>query len=142
MVAAVYFWKQTPFIRLLLPLIIGIILQWYCQLPTVLWSILIAFSLILQTVFSLFSFFRRYRLAWLAGLGVILLFISIGALLTWFHDIRHDKKWLGNYYAGNDAIIVSLDEPLVEKAKSLKANASVHYVVSKDMGSDWLSYSF
>lgn len=130
--AAFYFWKQTPFIRLLLPLITGIIVQWYCQLPMILWGTLLSFSLIFQTVFSNISFFRRYRLAWLNGSGVMLLFASVGALLTWFHDIRNDEKWLGKYYTGNETIIVSLDEPLVEKTKSLKANAGVNYIISKD----------
>jgi len=128
--ATVYFWKRAPFIRLLTPLIIGIVMQWYCQLPLSPWFVLLVFSLIFQNIFSAVSFFRRYQLAWVNGSGITLLFISIGALLTWCHDTRHNKKWLGNYYSGNEIIVVSLDEPLVEKTKSLKANASVNYIIS------------
>jgi competence protein ComEC len=128
--APVYFWKQTPFIRLLLPLIAGIIVQWYCQLPMPLWGISLTFSLIFQNIFSVVSFFRRYQLAWMNGLGIILFIISIGALITELHNTRNDKNWLGHYYSGNEAVIVSLDEPLAEKAKSLKANATVNYIIS------------
>ena len=124
----VYFWKRTPFIRLLLPLAAGIILQQYCQLPLPAWWLLQAFSLLFSFLFPVFSFFQRFKRAWLNGFSIVFLFISIGALLTWYNDIRHDKKWFGNYYSDNGSVIVSLDEPLVEKTKSLKANASVKYI--------------
>ena len=41
-VITVPFWKEAPFIRLLIPLIGGILIQWYVELPLVLyWVILI-----------------------------------------------------------------------------------------------------
>ena len=125
----VYFWKRSPFIRLLLPLMAGIIIQWHWQFTlTTLW-ILLASSFTFLLLFFGISFFQRFKLAWLNGIGIAILFISIGALLTWYNDIRHNEKWFGNTYADNTAIVVSLDEPLVEKTKSLKANATVNYII-------------
>ncbi len=124
----VYFWKRTPFIRLLSPLMAGIIIQWHWQLPlTALWIVLISFSALILLFFGI-SFFQRFRLAWLNGIAVAILFISIGALLTRFNDIRHHQQWFGNTDITNTAIVVSIDEPLVEKTKSLKANATVNYI--------------
>ena len=125
----VYFWKRTPFIRLLLPLMAGIIIQWHWQFPlSALWILLIFSSALIMLFFGI-SFFQRFRLAWLNGIAVAILFISIGALLTWFNDIRHHQQWFGNTDTTNTAIVVSLDEPLVEKTKSLKANATVNYII-------------
>ena len=128
--APVYFWKQTPFIRLLLPLSIGIIMQWYLQLPISVWWMLLIFSLVFQNIFLVMSFFQRYQLAWMNGMGFMSIIISIGALLTGLHDIRNDKNWVRHSYTGNETVIVSLDEPLVEKMKSFKANATIKYIVT------------
>ena len=129
---AVYFWKKTPFIRLLLPLATGIIIQWHlrCALPT--WWLLLAFSLIFISFFFCVPFFQRFKWAWADGIGVALLFIPAGALLAGYNDIRHDHKWFGNYDSHNAALIVSLDEPLTEKTKSVKANARVNYIIDGD----------
>jgi competence protein ComEC len=125
----VYFWKRTPFIRLLLPLMTGIIIQWHWQFPlSALWILLVSSSVLIILFFGI-SFFQRFRLAWLNGIAVAILFISIGALLTRFNDIRHHQQWFGNTDITNTAIVVSLDEPLVEKTKSLKANATVNYII-------------
>ena len=69
-------------------------------------------------------------MGWLDGLCIILLFISLGALLAWNNDIRHDRKWFAGYYAENVFVIASLDEPLVEKTKSWKANANIQTIMA------------
>jgi competence protein ComEC len=56
------------------------------------------------------------------------LFLSLGALLAWQKDIRKNSGWLGNSYREKDALVVTLDEPLVEKTRSFKATASVNYL--------------
>ena len=128
----VHFWKRTPFIRVLLPLMAGVIIQWNSQLPLNVWWTLLIFSLVIISFIFFIPLFQRYRSGWLNGVGFILLFISLGAVLTWYKDIRNDKKWFGNFYADSTSVIVSLDEPLVEKTKSFKANASVNYIIRND----------
>jgi competence protein ComEC len=125
----VHFWKRTPFIRILPPLMAGIVIQWYWPASLSTWCILLGFALLIISFYFFIPFFQRYKSAWLNGTGITLLFISVGALLTGYNDIRHNKKWVGNYYTDNATVIVSLDEPLIEKTKSLKANASVNYII-------------
>lgn len=128
----VYFWKKTPFIRLFIPFAFGIILQEHARLPLeCLWTSLI-FSGILINFFFIIPFFQRFKLSWLDGVGVTILFVAFGALLVWYNNIRHDKNWFGNFYTDNAIVLVSLDEPLVEKTKSLKANANVNYIINGD----------
>lgn len=124
-----YFWKRTPFIRILPSFAVGIIVQWYGRLPLLSWWILLGTALTLSLIFFWMSFFRRFRLAWLSGLGISLLFISAGALSVWYHDIRHHPQWFGHLYKEKSAIVVSLDESPVEKTKSFKANGRVHCMI-------------
>lgn len=83
----------------------------------------------------LFSFLlsipASFRLRFLPGTGVFLLFTAMGGLLTILKDPRHDTRWFGHRYSAKDALVVALEEPLVEKAKSFKANAAVKYILHK-----------
>jgi competence protein ComEC len=126
------FWKKSPFLRLLLPLMAGIILQWYQQFPVRFWWFTLTLSLIAFVLFFFIPFFKRFRLSLLSGIFVSTLFLSLGALLTWHQDIRHNEKWFGNSYQPKDEVIVTLDEPLVEKNKSYKANATVNLLTQNE----------
>ncbi|MDP4263655.1 MAG: ComEC/Rec2 family competence protein [Bacteroidota bacterium] len=126
---AVYFWRKTPFIRLLVPLAAGIILQWHWPVSLITCWILLVFCLVAGISFSLLSFFYRYRFGWLNGIGFTMAFLCVGAILTGYKDIRYSNRWFRNFYTENTCMIVSLDEPLVEKTKSFKTNADVLYIL-------------
>lgn len=122
-------WKKAPFVRLLLPLIAGIILQWYFQIPVaVIITASISFS-IAYLLFLLLPFALRFKLKVLQGFVFQLLFICLGLLLTWQKDIRHKSGWYGNNYKDGAYVVVRIDEPLVEKAKTFKADGYVEHVV-------------
>jgi competence protein ComEC len=128
-VTTVYFWKKAPFVRLLIALMTGIILQWHWQVGPASWWLIFITGILLSSSFFFLPFFRRYKLGALNGIAVFSVFLALGALLAWHEDIRHQNQWLGKHYKTGDAVIVRLDEPLVEKTKSLKANASVDYLL-------------
>ncbi|HEX2683358.1 MAG TPA: ComEC/Rec2 family competence protein, partial [Ferruginibacter sp.] len=122
-------WKTAPFIRLLLPLIAGIMLQWYIQLPvssiiTALISFSIAFFLFLLLPVAL-----RFSFKTLQGMMIQLLFISLGAFLTWQNDVRHQADWFGHAYEDSSYLLVRIDEPLVEKNRSFKADGYVESII-------------
>jgi competence protein ComEC len=121
-------WKKSPFIRLLLPLIAGIMLQWYFQISIpVIITAFISFS-ISFLLFLLLPVALRFKLQALQGLIIQLLLICFGLFITWQKDIRHDDKWYGNFYTAGAYLVVRIDEPLVEKAKSFKADGYVESV--------------
>jgi competence protein ComEC len=122
-------WKSAPFIRFLAPLMVGIVLQWYCQFSLQIVWYAFAFSTLITFVSFLLSGFARFRLSVVTGLGIVIIFISLGTLLVRYKDIRHDKNWLGNIYHRGDLVLAVLKESPVEKQNSFKALASVVAVV-------------
>src|SRR5436190_3396168 len=120
-----YFWKRNPFIRLLLPMMAGIAVQWSIQINIIVWEIILVFSIVFIISFFFIPFLSRYRFHFLNGLVILVLFFSFGAMLAWQKDIRHHEQWFENFYKENDGLIVILNEPPVEKTKSIKADALV-----------------
>ncbi len=126
----IYLWKQMPFVRLIIPLMAGIILQWYLQFSL---SSLIVFVVSVGVPLLFFSFLPlslKYSLQWLQGVTVTLFIAAIGLLTTYNKDISNHTDWLGNHYNEGVLMLVTLQEPLVEKAKSYKAEATVDAIQS------------
>jgi competence protein ComEC len=123
------FWKKSPFVKLLLAMMAGIIIQWRFQVSLNSWIIIAAIASTLLLCFFFIPFFNRYKFAFISGLVTSSIFFCIGAMLAWQKDIRNNKQWLGNFYQPQNTLIVTLDEPPVEKTKSIKANATVSYLL-------------
>jgi competence protein ComEC len=128
----IHIWKNAPFIRLLIPLMTGIVLQWHLQFALIILWILCGAALTILLSFFLLPFFQRFKLSAINGLAITVLFISVGGLLAWYKDIRHDKNWFGNHYKNEAALVLTLQESPVEKTKSFKANASVDFILNND----------
>ncbi|MBL7723897.1 MAG: ComEC family competence protein [Chitinophagaceae bacterium] len=123
------FWKKIPFLKILIPLIAGIVAQWNFQLPANMgWWIMIIAVLFLCSIFFI-PLLNRFHYSALSGITVSVIFFSVGILLALKNDIRNNSKWLGHYYKESQVLIATLDEPLVEKTKSFKANATVTYLM-------------
>jgi competence protein ComEC len=125
-------WKEAPFLRLIIPLILGIIAQWYLQLSINVSLIVFACSIILYVSFQLSKRFIQFKLYWLNGIFINTFLFLIGAFLTYYSDISQHPNHINNYYKNGDVIIATLQEPLSEKEKSFKALASVDYVLKND----------
>jgi competence protein ComEC len=123
------FWKKTPFLRLLLAFMAGIILQWNCKIPFPLLLTILPVSVLVLFIFFFLSMTKKYRYGLLNGMAISIIFCCAGAILTAQKDIRNNKAWLGHHYTNATSLIVTLDEPPVEKTKSNKANATVEFVV-------------
>src|SRR5262245_52571186 len=121
-------WKKMPFVKLLLPLMAGIAIQWYLQVSMLFWLCVLTGSVIGYISFFFLPLFKRYKFASLSGLTIAFTVASIGATLVSVNDIRTDNGWFVKLSSNNSAFVVTLTENPVEKAKSFKANAVVDYV--------------
>src|ERR1035437_9783288 len=74
-------WKKAPFLRLLIPVIIGILLQWYIQFD---WEQILLAAVcfaIAFTAFQLLPLVLRFKFQTLQGFLINLLLIVLGLLL-------------------------------------------------------------
>src|SRR5436190_21739240 len=113
--------KNYPFIRLVTALAIGISICWYFRPPVELIVILLAFIICLLVYFSLLSHPKEFTLRWARGWLILLLFVCTGMLLTWKQNIQNNADWFGNTYQPGNAVLITIEEPLEEKARSFKA---------------------
>ena len=128
----IYIWKRAPFIRMLIPLIMGIIIEWYYKITPIAFWILCVICFGLAISFFAIPLFERFKRSAINGLACSGMFFAIGALLVWYQNIQHDKNWFGKKYKAGDALVVTLMESAVEKTKSFKANASVDFILRPD----------
>lgn len=122
-------WRAFPFVRLVIPFVAGIIVQWYGHVPGVAaWTMLTA-SFMGLFIFSLFRLSQQYRLQWLNGLWLHTLLAAAGMLVTWHKDIRHHSDWISKLYSEGNTIVATIEEPLQEKPHAYKALASIQAVI-------------
>jgi competence protein ComEC len=123
-------WKKAPFLRLLLPFCIGILLQWY--LPV---HLAVPLSIILSCLAALGLFQHlptplQFRYQFLRGIVLFVLFCAAGNAIAFWRNITHQAQWVGNLPAPAQAVIVTLQEDPIEKPRSYKALARISHVLS------------
>jgi competence protein ComEC len=117
-------WNKAPFIRLIIPFIGGIFLQWEVDLPVIGLIIGLALTIAGFIVYSLLPIPVKYRHSIIGGITGNTALFFVGALLVWTNDIRHNANWYGNISKDNKITIVRLEEPLTEKPNSYKTLAT------------------
>ena len=123
------FLNKAPFIKLLLPLIAGIVIQPLAGFNITVPVAAAIISVLSVIVFSFLTRYQRLRLAWIRSIAITLLMVALGMFLFIIKDIRFNKNWFGHHYTGNQIITVALLENPVEKENSYKAEAVVNTVL-------------
>ena len=129
----IFIWKKAPFVRLLLPLIVGIILEYYFNIKI---STIIFAGIIFLLSIPAFSFLaesKRFVFRWIQGILISLLLVIFGLWTGWQKDIRNHQNWYGTKYGNNTLLAATIIEPPVEKAKSYKALATVESCVDSGL---------
>lgn len=121
--------RRAPFLRLIPCFMAGILFQWYFG-----WSKESILIIFLSGIFALLSFFvlpllKRFQFSIISGAAVAAIFFSLGAFICYQKNIHNSRSWFGRYLHQSDAVIVSLAEPLAEKTKTFKANATIQFVL-------------
>lgn len=116
------FLQQTPFFRLLLPVIAGILIHEYCKLPTWLLFLLAAFSLalfLISYVIKSASFQHKFR--WVFGCGVFLFFTVLAYSLSAWNEKKNEFSRLGQ----EGVYLVEITDNPIEKARSYRCKVRV-----------------
>jgi competence protein ComEC len=125
-------YKNAPVIRLLVPFAAGILLQWYLQISLLFIIVcLISFGAA-YLLLSLLPLVLKFKMQLMQGLLLNVVVLSIGLFITWNKDVRHTANWYGNFYKDSAYLVIKINEPLVEKNKSYKADGIVETVINGD----------
>lgn len=121
--------KSIPVLRLLLPLIAGILLQYHLQLAEQLFYVLFSFGAFLFFLFECLTLNKKFTYSFISGIAIFCLFTALGGILSYEKNIEHHKNWIGKYYEKGLPVKVTLQEPIVVKQKSYKALAKADAVL-------------
>ena len=121
--------STTPFLRLFIAFSIGIGLQLWVSFHWQFAAGLVLLSLTGMMVIKLFSIGRQYVLRSLRSACLYLLICCSGGLLVWLKDARRQPDHFGKLLYSKDSLLVNLQEPLQEKARSLKTVAEVYALI-------------
>ncbi len=123
-------WKSSPFVRLLLPFIIGIVFQYYVSVSFFSFLLFLSAIVFCYTLFYFLPLSFRYHYKLLQGALLLLLLFCTGSLLTWQADAKNNKAWFGNYYTDSSVLVLKIEEPPIEKEKSFKTTATVAEIIN------------
>ncbi|MFC4262776.1 ComEC/Rec2 family competence protein [Ferruginibacter yonginensis] len=118
--------------RLLPPLILAVITAWYLNIN--LQNIIIAVlccGLGLTLLRSL-PIGKRYHYQWVQGVFIYVLIGCLGMFITWQNNSSHQSNWYGKFYNDSMQMVVSINEPLIEKERSFKVSATVESLFNND----------
>jgi competence protein ComEC len=116
---------KSPFLRLLPAFLAGILLQYHLKIPLFICWICFFAGLLLLLLYTTLSVSKKFMYGWFNAIGIVLLFIGLGALLCFVKNGHHQSQNLVNQYQPGTTVLVALQENLVAKPKSWKADAQV-----------------
>lgn len=125
-------WKPAPFLRLLPLFCAGIIWQQYFPAGSRMICLLAFIFSGLVFAFRLLPAYYQFRLSSWRGIPLLSLVFLSGIMAVFFRDIRNQDNWLGREWKDGDGIVCRLDDPLQEKEKRFRGEASVQYLIRKD----------
>src|SRR6478609_6731960 len=121
----IYSWKRAPFIRLLVPLLAGIIFPFKLDIEIEIIWFCILFSSVCLCYFSYLNLRTQFKWYWTSGILIQVIFFSLGSLLLHYRDISKSSFFIGKQYKGTETLILQIEEPLSEKPNSFKAIAAL-----------------
>jgi competence protein ComEC len=128
----IFIWKKAPFLRLLIPLLAGIILEFYLNISASPLLLVAGASACLLISFSFLPMSIQFRFKPVQGIILSFLLLLLGSLLTWNKDARNHTDWYGHFTSSKSVIVATIIEPPQEKAKSFKAIAIANKVLNND----------
>jgi len=120
----IHLWKQAPFLRLVIPFIAGLLLQYHFAFVLNTWLVIVAIAILVFVVFLLLPLKRKFSQSWISGIAINAAMICLGGILFYKNTGTNDSCCVKNNYV-SQKLLVTLDEPLTEKEKSFKARATV-----------------
>ncbi|WEK37273.1 MAG: ComEC/Rec2 family competence protein [Candidatus Pseudobacter hemicellulosilyticus] len=119
--------KETPFLKLLLPFLAGILTQFYSGLSAFPGLALACISLLALICFPLLHLRLQWRFQLVRTISLLLLLLAFGSLLTIYKDPTYHPQWIGHQIIPDSpqTLIATIQEPPSARARSWKTTAAV-----------------
>lgn len=89
--------KSIPFLRILLPFLLGLtIYKLSANLPLWFFVGLFFVGLLWSILFQFLSFKQKLKLSWSNGVALHILLLGLGFLISHYHQIENQKDWYKN----------------------------------------------
>ncbi len=126
------FFARTPFLKLLIPIVAGIAIQTFLNLPLSVVLVVLGIFFVLTMAMSAFPSYVKFRIGWLKALFIQIIWFCIGSVLFIIKDVRYNKNWFGHIQSSQTMLVATLAENPVEKDNSFKAEAVVRSVIDSN----------
>ncbi len=111
---------------------VGIIVQWYCVINLTKIGI-IAISFLGFSIIAFLLFYKNlFKISNVKSTFLQSIIFILGLLLSFLYNVKNSPNFITTTKATNYTIVAVLNEPLVQKSKSYKANATIKYIVIND----------
>lgn len=128
------YWIRAPFVRLLPPLIAGILWQQYLPFCLTTGLVILCLALIFLFLLSTPHLTLRFRYQRLYSLPVHLAIFAVGGLAADTHDRSEEVALITQCYSATGAsTLITLREPPAERPKTFKSQARISEVVKGEI---------
>ncbi|HTE26159.1 ComEC/Rec2 family competence protein [Flavitalea sp.] len=124
------FYKNAPFVRLVLPFASGLLIQWFCNFHL---SLLTGSIFAIAFLLFLFHFQPlRYQYASraFAGISIHLMVMFCGCICMFCTDDKNDPSSVFQQYQPGSKLILTINEPLTEKPGSYKSSGTINGMIN------------
>lgn len=125
MSAIAIFTARVPALRILLPMMSGIVAGEYVAVPDPVLYIAVGVLIVTLVVFRFMPLYSRYRLQFIRGMLIWLLIFCAGVMLIQSAKVTAKESWYGHHYQEGQQLLLRIEEPWIRRAKSIKTRATV-----------------
>lgn len=131
--SSVSLWKQAPFLKFLLPFVLGIVAGWY----VVLFSSFVPLAavgafVVVSGLIYLLGYWADRKFGKYTGVSIFLILFLLGGLLSWWNNESLRADFAGNFLQDSSRIEVRLTGTLSEKENSWKAKVKLVAVENRN----------
>ncbi|MBA4168401.1 MAG: ComEC/Rec2 family competence protein [Chitinophagaceae bacterium] len=126
-------WKEAPFIRLVIPFIAGILLEFFVKINPAIYRLTLFCCISTTITVTYFKLSVQFKYVIIYGACVNILFICMGGLITHYNDTSDKANLVEELCRRPATIIVSLEEPASAKPKSYKAQCFIASIQNNNL---------
>ncbi len=123
-------WKSAPFIRLLFPIVIGILLQVKLEVNVCYLLVFTFIFLLAYFQFYLLSVYLRYKFRLIQSASLHMVILLIAMILTWNKNNLHEKNHYQHHFKKGNSLLLQAEEPSVARGHSIRVLCAVKAVIS------------